>query len=36
VDQAVAIIGVDGILAGIALADGGGLLRPRLVFNAAG
>jgi tRNA pseudouridine55 synthase len=35
-DQAVAIIGSDGILAGIALADGAGLLRPRLVFNAAG
>jgi tRNA pseudouridine55 synthase len=30
------VIGPDGILAGIARADGAGLLRPKLVFDAAG
>jgi tRNA pseudouridine55 synthase len=32
----VAVVGPDGILAGIARADPDGLLRPRLVFDAAG
>ena len=35
-DQALAIVGPDGKLAGIARADGTGWLRPRLVFDAAG
>jgi tRNA pseudouridine55 synthase len=35
-DQPLAVIGPDGILAGIARADGDGLLRPKLVFDAAG
>jgi len=35
-DQPLAVIGPDGILAGIARADGAGLLQPKLVFNAAG
>ena len=35
-DQALAIEGPDGKLAGIARADGTGWLRPRLVFDAAG
>ncbi len=34
--QALAIVGPDGTLAGIARADGAGWLRPRLVFDAAG
>ncbi|MEB3264153.1 MAG: tRNA pseudouridine(55) synthase TruB [Synechococcus sp.] len=34
--QAVAVLGPDGNLAGIARADGGGLLQPKLVFDAAG
>ncbi|MFM8604586.1 MAG: tRNA pseudouridine(55) synthase TruB [Cyanobium sp.] len=35
-DQPHANVGPDGILAGIARADGAGLLRPKLVFDAAG
>jgi tRNA pseudouridine55 synthase len=35
-DQSLAMVGPDGILAGIARADGAGLLRPKLVFDAAG
>lgn len=35
-DQAVAVLTPDGKLAGIARADAAGILRPRLVFNAAG
>jgi tRNA pseudouridine55 synthase len=35
-DGAVAVLTPDGNLAGIAHADGGGLLLPRLVFDAAG
>jgi tRNA pseudouridine55 synthase len=34
--QPLAVIGPDGILAGIARSDGAGLLRPKLVFDAAG
>ncbi len=35
-DTAVAVVAPDGHLAGIARADGSGLLQPRLVFAAAG
>jgi tRNA pseudouridine55 synthase len=35
-DGAVAVIGPDGRLAGIARADGAGGLQPKLVFEAAG
>ena len=35
-DTAVAVVAADGQLAGIARADGSGLLLPRLVFAAAG
>jgi tRNA pseudouridine55 synthase len=35
-EQPVLVVGPDGNLAGMARADGGGLLQPKLVFDAAG